>query len=503
MKSTALRRLTAGPLFGLAAVLVHPDIALAAVTGLEANVTGGVLTVTSGGNLADKITVLGPLTASDGTFIAVVSDAEQIVPGTGCEAVDRYRVACDARAITRIDVSTGAGDDRVVVDAASAVAVPRRAAVSGGAALPVTVSGDGALPAAAAVAGGAVLPVVVHGGDGNDQLTDRAGSNELFGDAGSDWLYGGAGDDRLHGGDGTDQIYGEAGNDTTEGGEGTDFFVAGFGDDGTDVVRGGDGIDYADYSRRSTPVTVTLDGVADDGAAGENDALAADVESVRGGGGDDHLTGNGEANTLDGGAGNDRIAGLGGDDSLYGDRGDDSVDGGAGADSLAGGPGRDTVRGGGGNDSLSVGEHTGEGIDIDPDLYDGGAGDDRLSYSWTSRAVTVSLDGVANDGKAGENDNAVAIENISGTNHDDVLIGDSGDNRITGEAGNDVIDGGAGIDDLNGGPGQDTLRSVDGVGSRDRVEGGYPWDMAKDGDTCEADADDLVFACANEVISQR
>ncbi|MFC4069635.1 calcium-binding protein [Actinoplanes subglobosus] len=464
MKSSGLRGIAVGAMPALAIVLLHPGTAGAAVTGLEANVTAGVLSVTSGGGLADKVNVLGPLAASGGTYIAVVSDdAGQVVPGTGCEAVDRYQIVCDAPAITRIEVSSGAGNDRVVTDV--------------------------------------TIPVTVHGGDGDDQLTDRAGGNELSGDTGSDWLYGGAGDDRLSGGDGGDQIHGEAGDDTMDGGAGTDFFVAGFDLDGTDVLRGGDGDDYADYSRRSAPVTVTLDGIADDGSAGENDVLSG-IESVRAGSGDDRLAGDDEANTLDGGAGNDRIVGLGGDDSLYGDRGDDAVEGGAGADSLAGGLGRDTVLGGAGDDYLSVGEHPGEGLDLEPDRYDGGAGRDRLSYSWTSRAVTVTLDGLANDGKAGENDNAVAIEDISGTNYDDVLIGDGGDNRITGEAGKDVIDGGAGVDDLNGGPGRDTLRSVDGAGSRDRVEGGYPWDTRKDDDTCEADADDLVFACANEVIVQ-
>ena len=51
-------------------------------------------------------------------------------------------------------------------------------------------------------------------------------------------------------------------------------------------------LDVADYSRRSAPLTVTLnDGVRDDGEAGEGDTVDWGVEGVLGGSGDDLIVG--------------------------------------------------------------------------------------------------------------------------------------------------------------------------------------------------------------------
>ena len=71
-------------------------------------------------------------------------------------------------------------------------------------------------------------------------------------------------------------------------GDGRDnFIVAGAGDDivdgggGADVLLGGDGTDVLDYSARSAPVVVDLDGAPrDDGAAGEGDSVGPDVEAI-------------------------------------------------------------------------------------------------------------------------------------------------------------------------------------------------------------------------------
>ncbi|WP_054619186.1 Ig-like domain-containing protein [Neisseria sp. 83E34] len=49
------------------------------------------------------------------------------------------------------------------------------------------------------------------------------------------------------------------------------------------------------------------------------------------------------------------------------------------------------------------------------------------------------------------------IENLIGSQHNDVLTGNSADNNIYGGAGNDTIRGGAGNDYLDGGEGEDTL----------------------------------------------
>ena len=49
------------------------------------------------------------------------------------------------------------------------------------------------------------------------------------------------------------------------------------------------------------------------------------------------------------------------------------------------------------------------------------------------------------------------IEHLTGTSHNDLLIGDAGDNMLTGVSGDDVLRGGDGADTLTGGFGDDTI----------------------------------------------
>jgi hypothetical protein len=150
-------------------------------------------------------------------------------------------------------------------------------------------------------------------GDRNDTFTPR-GVAEDFG------ISGGAGDDRLSGG--------TAGNGFDPG-------------TGTDQVIGGPNFDYVSYTDHTTPVSITVDGQANDGGAGENDSLI-DVEDYTGGSADDTLTGSDGADRLDGGPGTDLVDGRGGDDVLraggnYADP--DHLIGDTGRDSLSAGLG--------------------------------------------------------------------------------------------------------------------------------------------------------------------
>jgi len=94
--------------------------------------------------------------------------------------------------------------------------------------------------------------------------------------------------------------------------------------DGADVMVGGDGSDTASYFRRLTPLRVTLDGAANDGAVGENDQAGVpqgplgrpDVENVNGGMGNDVLIGTSGPNFLVSRIGADTIHGLGGADTI-------------------------------------------------------------------------------------------------------------------------------------------------------------------------------------------
>ena len=115
----------------------------------------------------------------------------------------------------------------------------------------------------------------------------------------------------------------------------------------------------------------------------------------------------------------------------------DFVVGTAGDDALAGGGGADRLRGGSGNDSL-----------------DGGDGVDRVDYSQTSAGVTVGLNnGNAIDDGDGGADTLTSIEQVTGSDFNDLLIGADEDNVLFGGLGGDVLIGLAGDDQLFGGDG--------------------------------------------------
>jgi len=193
----------------------------------------------------------------------------------------------------------------------------------------------------------------------------------------------------------------------------------------------------------------------------------------------------------DGGPGNDRLEGhaaadrvevlLGGegDDTLRGGGGADELDGGPGADVLEGNDGADTLRGGPGADSLR-----GDDLAAAPDVIDGGPGIDRIpDAAYSARAdepqpmVSISLDGVANDGREGEGDNIIGVEAarlvvatafVAGRDPVDFqvfrtrdvgssFVGGPGADRLTGFDLDDRIDGGAGADRLVGGYGHDRI----------------------------------------------
>lgn len=263
--------------------------------------------------------------------------------------------------------------------------------------------------------------------DGADVFTAQGGRGAGLAYSGAVLtVYGGVGDDVVTGGDGADTIYGSDGNDTLRGAAGADALDGGAGDDtfdegsssnGADDFVGGAGTDTISYSSRTNAVSVVLTAGTGYGESGESDTADLDIENAKGGAGADTLTGDANANVLSGGAGNDTITGAAGDDTLNGDAGDDTFAEGAAAS------GADTMV--------------------------GGAGTDTASYSSRSNALTITLEGTANDGESGETDNVKSdVENV---------VGGSGNDTITGSSSNNVITGGLGNDTLNGGNGDDTF----------------------------------------------
>jgi hypothetical protein len=260
------------------------------------------------------------------------------------------------------------------------------------------------------------------------------------------------------------------------------------------------------------------------------DLFGQDPSVVRGGSGRDALFGSGGDDTLIGGAGRDRLIGRAGADTLLAGRGndvldgfhagnvggppsdpdDDALEGGPGRDFLFGGPASDRLRGGTGNDSLDGGG----GSDVFPadpgaDSIRGGGphGRDTVDYSRRIRPVSVTDDGVANDGVLGEGDNVTFVADVRAGSGDDSVS--TGFLRVFGNQGNDTLSSTAGGGAMFGGRGNDTL-SVSGAPTVVRGEAGDDHLSTADGtpdvdrcgpgqDSVDADAADTVSSNCEDV----
>jgi Ca2+-binding RTX toxin-like protein len=276
---------------------------------------------------------------------------------------------------------------------------------------------------------------------------------------------------------GANLIEGRGGNDVMDGRGGPDVYDGG---DGVDVVTYGGlttRLDPRVFSSRTTGVNATIDGAPNDGGVEDrnravlSDSIDTDVETIIGGDAGDTIRGGPGAETLLGGLGNDvidgegggdRIDGGGGNDSLAGGDDGDTVTGGEGDDFMDGERGRDDVRGEAGNDTIAGGDDlvaNGSGADA---LLSGGEGDDTLDYTDATTALHVALDGVNNDGIAGEGDQAADdFEVVRGGIADDTLIGGAAGQLLQGNDGDDTLVGGGGADIFSGGPGADTASYAD------------------------------------------
>jgi Ca2+-binding RTX toxin-like protein len=287
---------------------------------------------------------------------------------------------------------------------------------------------------------------VLSGGPGADTI--HGSTCGTVGSCFNPWsvkIYGGDGNDAIDGvGQSFAEVYGDAGNDTFSFGPAPDTF------------HGGSGFDTVSYAARTAPVTATIGG-SGGSAPYENDSIGADIESLRGGSGNDNLFGDGNANLLVGNGGSDTLHGGSGNDWLEGGPGNDNFSGDDGADLLIAGPGADNLH--------------------------GGDGFDTATYAARTSTVSVTLDETANDGAVGEGDNVRAdVERVAGGSGDDTFIGDIGPNWFVGNGGGDTLVGGYGNDTLDGGAGTNTLEGgygndlfVSGPGADD-VIGGFGFD---------------------------
>ena len=394
-----------------------------------------------------------------------------------------------------------------------------------------------------------------------DTLDGQGGNDTLGGNDANDSILGGAGSDSLGGGFGNDTIYGGAENDIIDGSGDLDPDDL-FGEDGNDIMYGrvkdhldgGAGFDSMglNLTTLTNGLNVDLSGLAAGGAAtihnitvtgfeggfvffssgddkvkasqmgltlygaGGSDTLLGgaisdglnggtdltnDADVIKGGDGDDALSG-GYSDLLDGGPGAHDLFSLiltnqpasitvnfaplytGGMVSLGGGTrvvrcesgsaqfgsGDDDIKTG----SLAGqsgviitaGFGNDTVVGGDGHDNIAGGSGN--------DVIRGGGGDDTANYQYEAAAVIIDLNitGFQDTGGGGI-DKISECEWVNGGQGGDRIVGDGADNKFEGYAGNDTLIGGQGNDTLNGGSG--------GYNDEDRLSGGAGQDLYNGG----------------------
>ena len=105
------------------------------------------------------------------------------------------------------------------------------------------------------------------------------------------------------------------------------------------------------------------------------------------------------------------------------------------------------------------------------DTLDGGAGTDTASYAGSDAGVTVDLGAGTASGGDARGDVLSGIENLTGSDSDDVFTGSASINVLTGGGGADTLQGLGGNDTLIGGDGSDSFVIGEGDGN-DTVSGG-------------------------------
>jgi hypothetical protein len=261
----------------LALVFVPPATAHAATVSVDAN---GLLKYTAAAGQKNNVTFAE---SPNGTVTVGVGaeDQDPLVAGQGCTPGAGSTVVCPG--VTSATIDAGDVSDRIT-------------------AYDVDEDHDNAF-----LFGLTTIPAIITGGDGNDVIDGGGRADSIDGGPGDDTIDGFAGDDTIRGGDGNDELKPNTGSDT---------------------LVGGDGIDTAVYGRRATP-SYTLDGLRNDGAAGENDLIGVDVENVEasadlpaqtvtivGDGRGNRLTVQDGKGNITGGEGSDILEGAGQDDTF-------------------------------------------------------------------------------------------------------------------------------------------------------------------------------------------
>jgi Ca2+-binding RTX toxin-like protein len=315
-----------------------------------------------------------------------------------------------------------------------------------------------------------------------ENIVGSAFADTLRGDGNNNLLDGGDGADLLEGGSGIDYAWynsspvgvmaslanpgintGYAIGDvyvSIEGLVGSSFNDFLIGDGGTNRLRGGagadqldggGGFDVADYFNSSTGLVVDMMNPNNNTGEAAGDTYAS-IESIRGSTFNDTLRADNGGRILEGGLGEDALVGGAGYDfaaywssssGVTANLADPSQNTGEALgdtysliEGLIGSTSADTLVGNASNNVLrgSVGG----------DVLDGGDGIDTADYSNTlffptGIGVTADLANSANNTGDAAGDTYVSIENLTGSQYNDQLHGNSGNNTLTGGTGSDLF----------------------------------------------------------------
>jgi uncharacterized delta-60 repeat protein len=308
-----------------------------------------------------------------------------------------------------------------------------------------------------------------------DTFTNQTSIESIRGSIYNDVLFGNQLGNNINGGDGADLLYGFTGNDTLDGGNAGDSKYQ-------------DWVSYQGHAANTVGVSVNLGSGTASGLVGSVDSdTLLNIDGVTGSNFDDTLVG-GSSSTDFRGMKQEFFNGRSGNDIINGGRANDAVDMdasnfemnfamyhettgfGVNVNLLSG-----TATGNGGTNA-SVGSDTLTGINAVrgsnfadvltggnlrfdyAEFFEGDGGNDTISgvngtdytmYRSATTGVIVDLaNGTALDGKGGS-DTLISIENVVGSDYDDLIKGDVSANSFQGRKGNDSFDGGAGIDTID------------------------------------------------------
>jgi len=449
-----------------------------------ASATGARIVTLGAGGAASAANTEGDLLTSIENIIGSNSSSADVLTGNNLDNVIEGGLGDDV-----LDGSTNAagGDTASYVSATSAVTVSLATGTSSGGAGNDTLSNFENLLGSVYndTLTGDGNANIINGSDGNDTLNGGAGADSLVGGLGTDTVsyedagaaitvtinglgtLGDANGDSLSG---IENLIGSAFNDTITGDGGANWIIGGA---GNDILNGMGGIDTLSYASAASAVTVNLGTVISQNTVGAGWDTLSNFENMIGSIFNDNLTGDGSANTIEGGAGADVLNGGGGNDTASyagssagvtvsltlgtgadGDAAGDTLSGfsnligSASNDSLMGNMNSNTLDGGAGDDILIGGAGA--------DVLIGGSGINTASYAGAASAVTANL--TTGTGTLGDanGDTFSGIHNLTGSDYNDTLTGDTNANILIGGLGNDRLDGNNGNDTIDIRLGRDT-----------------------------------------------